>query len=219
MNKTVLNPGRSLLVSPNRRFAILLLFAAALSAAALAWARQEAAANQTSCQSNLKQFALGLLMYTQDYDEMYPPMKFTKQLHNVVRPYIKNDAVFSCPETGAEYLPNPALNYLHLAAIESPATMMMLRDAKPHPAAEAGSNLPSVPWWNAAYADGHVNQVTQEPKLGKLNPSPQPGVPHKRTLAEVRAQIRALKASLAMADQQMKRLVAEERKLRRQGGR
>ena len=29
-------------------------------------------ARQTSCLSNLKQIGLGLMMYTQDYDETYP---------------------------------------------------------------------------------------------------------------------------------------------------
>ena len=32
-------------------------------------------ARQTSCLSNMKQIGLGLLMYTQDYDEQFPPRR------------------------------------------------------------------------------------------------------------------------------------------------
>src|SRR5258708_643646 len=77
-----------------------------------------------SCRSNLKQYALGILMYVQDYDERYPPMKQPAQVEHRVMPYIKNKAVFSCPDTGAEYLPNPALNYGNLASIKSPASTL-----------------------------------------------------------------------------------------------
>src|SRR5258708_35906163 len=85
-----------------------------------------------SCRSNLKQYALGMLMYTQDYDERFPPMKTPAQVTNRVMPYIKNRAVFSCPDSGSEYLPNPALNFVATSSVKSPASMMMLRDAKPH---------------------------------------------------------------------------------------
>ena len=68
-------------------------------------------ARQTVCISNLKQLALGLLMYAEDYDETLPmgpcPSKaqwgwttwsntgvmWTEQ----IQPYIKNTAVFNCP--------------------------------------------------------------------------------------------------------------------------
>ena len=38
------------------------------------FAQARAAARQTSCLSNVKQTALGAMMYSQDYDEMYPRM-------------------------------------------------------------------------------------------------------------------------------------------------
>ncbi len=62
---------------------------------------------QASCMSNLKQLSLGVIQYTQDYDEMQPhaaPLPpdnwwgagwvFT------VQPYIKSLAVFRCPSDG-----------------------------------------------------------------------------------------------------------------------
>src|ERR1041384_5548289 len=59
--------------------------------------------DMASCQSNLKQMALGLLMYQQDYDERYPPMKMTAQVQNRIHPYIKNRSVFTCPTSGKAY--------------------------------------------------------------------------------------------------------------------
>jgi prepilin-type N-terminal cleavage/methylation domain-containing protein/prepilin-type processing-associated H-X9-DG protein len=59
-------------------------------------------ARQASCTSNLKQVSLGIIMYMQDYDELYPdrvpcrdnsPMEITGR----VTPYIKNCGVWSCP--------------------------------------------------------------------------------------------------------------------------
>lgn len=55
-------------------------------------------ARRSSCQSNLKQIGLGLLQYSQDYDE-----KFVGRIVNgrswrqLVQPYIKSAQLFSCP--------------------------------------------------------------------------------------------------------------------------
>lgn len=169
--------------------------------------RQGDPQDQPACQSNLKQFGLSILMYVQDYDERYPPMKFAPQVQNRVFPYVKNKAVFTCPATGAEYLPNPALNYVNLASIKSPATLVMLRDAKPH-TDESGK-----PSWNAGYADGHVKLVSTEPALGRPAPTPPP--PRRLTRAErVRAELRAVRAMKINLDRRLKVLEAEERRLR-----
>src|SRR5262245_43773472 len=70
-------------------------------------------ARQTTCLSNLKQLGMGMMQYTQDYDENYPvnnrsyPMSYldngnqccdyhgvwAKQIH----PYTKNVQVIDCP--------------------------------------------------------------------------------------------------------------------------
>ncbi len=68
-------------------------------------------ARQTSCLSNLKQTALAVLMYTQDYDENYPKSEFVDQNNwgawpanhylwssvLCVQPYMKNRDIFRCP--------------------------------------------------------------------------------------------------------------------------
>ena len=63
-------------------------------------------ARQTQCTNNMKQIALGVLQYVQDYDERFPfsiylgsqnnqPCIFT--LYNAMYPYIKNTDIVLCP--------------------------------------------------------------------------------------------------------------------------
>jgi prepilin-type N-terminal cleavage/methylation domain-containing protein/prepilin-type processing-associated H-X9-DG protein len=61
-------------------------------------------ARQAACLSNLKQLGLGVTMYAQDYDEMLPDgwsysadKKTLWWWQDSVRPYVKNEAVYSCP--------------------------------------------------------------------------------------------------------------------------
>lgn len=58
------------------------------------FARARENSRRSSCQSNLKQISLGVLQYTQDYDEKLPP---AKHWIDVVRPYIKSEPIFNCP--------------------------------------------------------------------------------------------------------------------------
>ncbi len=82
-------------------------------------------ARQTACVSNLKQIGTGFTMYTQDYDEQYPPWTANQcgkypggafDIHylynNLVDPYIKNGVnvntselgqVWACPSTKAQF--------------------------------------------------------------------------------------------------------------------
>jgi prepilin-type N-terminal cleavage/methylation domain-containing protein/prepilin-type processing-associated H-X9-DG protein len=69
-------------------------------------------ARQSGCLSNLKQIGTGLMMYTQDYDEAYPcnwygglwpstPDGKQYKWMDAVYPYVKNEAVFTCPSDGS----------------------------------------------------------------------------------------------------------------------
>lgn len=71
-------------------------------------------ARRSSCQSNLKQIALGLLQYAQDYDERLPSYNVYQPdpaqplynptggpwYHEMVQPYVKSYQVFRCPSVG-----------------------------------------------------------------------------------------------------------------------
>ena len=70
------------------------------------FARARENARRASCQSNLKQIGLGILQYTQDFDEKYPTQDITNQYHfaYVLQPYIKSTQVFVCPSaSGTPY--------------------------------------------------------------------------------------------------------------------
>ncbi|MDF2439773.1 MAG: hypothetical protein JWN98_757 [Abditibacteriota bacterium] len=66
-------------------------------------------ARKTVCISNLRQVSLGILQYTQDYDERFPsgypfflPTN-APQLTNVVNPYIKSLQIWDCPSWKGRY--------------------------------------------------------------------------------------------------------------------
>ncbi|HZO88372.1 MAG TPA: prepilin-type N-terminal cleavage/methylation domain-containing protein [Chthonomonadaceae bacterium] len=77
------------------------------------FARARSQARKTVCLSNMKQIGLGLMMYSQDYDETYAPAQWHTEydkggcaasffgfgrIGGLLQPYIKNKGVFFCPE-------------------------------------------------------------------------------------------------------------------------
>ena len=65
------------------------------------FARARENARRSSCSSNLKQIGLGMLQYTQDYDEKYPILRTGAPNYNNwagrLQPYIKSKQLFACP--------------------------------------------------------------------------------------------------------------------------
>ena len=92
-------------------------------------------ARQASCLSNQKQIGIGLMMYTQDFDETYPSAYIYKNntattnggsaggyVHYsaMIQPYIKNDKIWVCPSdklggVGPDNPPCP--NWLDMATL------------------------------------------------------------------------------------------------------
>jgi prepilin-type N-terminal cleavage/methylation domain-containing protein/prepilin-type processing-associated H-X9-DG protein len=65
------------------------------------FARARENARRSSCMSNLKQIGLGVMQYTQDYDEMMPTSgnpDFLSRVYVMERltPYLKSDQIFQC---------------------------------------------------------------------------------------------------------------------------
>jgi prepilin-type N-terminal cleavage/methylation domain-containing protein/prepilin-type processing-associated H-X9-DG protein len=81
------------------------------------FARARENARRASCQSNLKQIGLGLLQYSQDYDENLVNVNIggtagTGYWMNVVQPYVKSGQLFVCPsETGVTFVTNSSAQY------------------------------------------------------------------------------------------------------------
>lgn len=77
------------------------------------FARARENARRTSCQSNVKQIALGVFMYAQDYDEKMPLLvgdSFANTKTNsalvsgwadAMQPYLKSTQIFQCPSDSA----------------------------------------------------------------------------------------------------------------------
>ncbi len=69
------------------------------------FARARENARRSSCQSNLKQIGLGVLQYTQDYDETLPPGALAygpggiTLWNGMIQPYVKSTQLFSCPSS------------------------------------------------------------------------------------------------------------------------
>ncbi|RYF45134.1 MAG: DUF1559 domain-containing protein [Cytophagaceae bacterium] len=78
------------------------------------FARARENARRASCQSNLKQIGLGIMQYTQDYDEKYPIGTWAYVNGNgvqsawdvVTQPYLKSTQVITCPSDTASKVYN-----------------------------------------------------------------------------------------------------------------
>ena len=129
-------------------------------------------ARTASCQSNLKQIALGVMMYAQDYGERCPLAdKWTGQL----APYIRNDLIFRCPSVAmgqttppgapivTDYGYNAALNGLAMEKIKSPASTVLNFESNGPIAGGVESLIQPGRHQkgnNFAYTDGHVKWLS-----------------------------------------------------------
>lgn len=78
------------------------------------FARARENARRASCSSNLKQIALGVLQYTQDYDEKFPLYNSNSAANatpsnpygwaDAIQPYLKSTQIFQCPSESTSAL-------------------------------------------------------------------------------------------------------------------
>ena len=83
------------------------------------FARARENARRSSCTSNMKQIGLGLMQYTQDYDERYPSLghyigsiSSANEVYwpDAIQPYVKSTQLFSCPSnTQTNTFPNSTI--------------------------------------------------------------------------------------------------------------
>jgi prepilin-type N-terminal cleavage/methylation domain-containing protein/prepilin-type processing-associated H-X9-DG protein len=94
------------------------------------FARARENARRSSCQSNLKQIGLGIMQYSQDYDEKMVSSRndgyqgvYKQCWYSMIEPYVKSAQVFRCPsstvKTNATYTGGsnqpPALPFSYIA--------------------------------------------------------------------------------------------------------
>ncbi|MEO6909135.1 MAG: DUF1559 domain-containing protein, partial [Abditibacteriaceae bacterium] len=68
------------------------------------FARARENARRASCQSNLKQIGLSLMMYSQDYDDLFlnAGNDGAQQIWpDMIQSYVKSDQIFNCPSMGS----------------------------------------------------------------------------------------------------------------------
>ena len=108
-----------------------------------------------------KAVALGVIQYTQDNDELYPPMHTAQEFQEAVYPYVRSHRAFVSPASGQPFLPNPALSGVSLASLGSPATTVLFQDQAPY---TGGQPL-------IAYADGHITHGPASPPSSQADVS------------------------------------------------
>ena len=146
--------------------------------------------HRPSCQSPLKQMALGFKQYIQDYDEKYPPASVAWA--TVYLPYTKSTQILQCPVESTppiatlttDYFFNARLLGVDEAKLNSISTTIAMGDGagnqKPN---YTLSQLPlswrtdqSSPAWrhldgaNYSFADGHVKWLKAD-KITLQNPA------------------------------------------------
>ena len=100
-----------------------------------------------ACAANLHRLELAFTQYAQDNDEVFPPMQTASAFQAALLPYVKDPAVFRCPDTGLPYTPNAALSRKSYPSITGDVdTVEVVRDSAPH-----RDGLVTV-----VFLDGHV---------------------------------------------------------------
>ena len=103
---------------------------------------------QTS--SNLKQCAVGCLMYCSDFDDVFPYSPNIASLQKVTAPYLRSAAVWkSFNPKSSSFAFNTAVGGANMSSIPQPAQLLILYDSKPWP---DGRRV-------TAFVDGHVKPI------------------------------------------------------------
>jgi prepilin-type processing-associated H-X9-DG protein len=136
------------------------------------------AAKRAACTSNMKQLAMAMLMYSQDYDGKFP---IAARWDVDIQPYIKNTVVLRCPARPYPngYAFNSLLSGVDSNRLVSPASVPMLFESS---SGSPGTSDPLTTFFLAhddqggvAWADGHVTLVPTAPssavKLSKTGAS------------------------------------------------
>jgi len=136
-------------------------------------------ARKEVCASNLKQISMATMMYTDDYDEHYPP---AAHWCTVIYPYIENYAAFKCPDddsgSRSSYALNAALGGFSAKKVGEPGDIVSSFDAHANWDLAGGAGLLALRHNGGAtigYADGHVMSVRGDSlNLLDWNPSQSP---------------------------------------------
>jgi hypothetical protein len=116
----------------------------------------------------LKTLGLAVLMYTQDYDDVLPPMKEVKKFQEVVTPYVRGATMpadyFVNPVTSKPYVLNLILSQHKLATLPQVASFVLAYEDQPAPDGTRG----------VVFVDGHAARIqeTEWTRLKKISKIP-----------------------------------------------
>lgn len=144
------------LVNAKRGFTLIELLVVIAIIAILAailfpvFARARENARRASCSSNMKQIGLGVMQYSQDYDELYVPRNIRINStdiawHQLIQPYVKSTQLMRCPSNPENTIVSfaaaegyPAVNRSYamsgwiggsaLSRVQAPATKVMVAE-------------------------------------------------------------------------------------------
>jgi len=101
--------------------------------------------------SNVKQVSLGIILYSSDYDDVYPNADSTAAAQNRVFPYTKNADIWKSKNpAGGRILFNTSLSRTSSTELANPAQTLLVWDENPW---EDGGR-------NVGYADGHAKYLS-----------------------------------------------------------
>ena len=146
------------------------------------FARAREKARQASCSSNEKQMALAMMMYVQDYDEMYVSVYDDGNGYpagriiwaDKIQPYIKNRQLFACPSQSIDI--TSQLGGLWPGSLQNTRYQMPMTHVFPEgwqaPASMSSFTAPSEPamilessnaWWQHYCARHGVGSIVAGP--------------------------------------------------------
>lgn len=114
------------------------------------FSQAKASAKETATLSNLKQLALGFVMYAGDHDDVLPYVHSTASAFRQIQPYTKNEEIqATLNPNGGRVLFNMALAGVSMTSLESPTETVLLYEDTPWPDGKR----------TVAFADGHAKRL------------------------------------------------------------
>ena len=106
---------------------------------------------QSETLNNVKQIGLGLIMYCNDYDDVFPYVQDTNSVKPLIEPYLKNKSLWHSDNSkGGRILFNMGVAGVTSSSIELPAESVLLFESDPW---EDGRRA-------VCFCDGHAKLVT-----------------------------------------------------------
>ncbi len=139
---------------------------------------RESQCRPPDCRKHLRQLAMGLIQYQQEYDDLLPP---AVAWSDVTFPFIKNSQVFKCPAAQSlsnGYAFNQVLDGVPVDHIADPAGTVVVFDSR----ANRWNATDPLSSWSArhngratvAFADGSVRTFKSPPPPTPAPPTPAP---------------------------------------------